>query len=64
MGSRFESNVNKKEVRPCRKRSKGERLGWADKGSVVSVSLRSVSLKGEVVSSSYCYMSCSFKLIP
>ncbi len=64
MGSVFD-----KEMQPVQKkrgsvRSKGDRLGWLSRSEAQKVSERIVVGKGEIVSPSYCYMSCNFKLIP
>ena len=55
MGSRFESNVNKKEVRPCRKRSKGDRLGWTPFNEVVHRPLSEVVGKIRILTDENMY---------
>ena len=64
MGSVFD-----KEMQPVQKkrgsvRSKGDRLGWLSRSEAQKVGERIVVGQGEIVSPSYCYMSCNFKLIP
>lgn len=45
-------------------RSKGDRLGWKSRREVENKPLREIIGRAEVVSVSYCFMSCTFKLIP
>lgn len=64
MGSVFD-----KEMQPVQKkrggvRSKGDRLGWLSRSKAQEINERIVVGKGEIVSPTYCYMSCNFKLIP
>ena len=67
--NRFMGSVYEKEAQPVQKKrgsvkSKGDRLGWLSRSEAQKVNSKIVVDKGEIVSSSYCYMSCKFKLIP
>lgn len=67
--NRIMGSVFDKEMQPVQKkrgsiRSKGDRLGWLSRVEAQKENEKIVISKGEIVSSSYCYMSCPFKLIP
>ena len=64
MGSVFDKEQQTAKQHPRRSRSKGERLGWKSRNEVEHKPLREVIGRGEVVSTSYCFMSCTYKLIP
>lgn len=64
MGSMFENEKQSaKQTKRCL-RSKGDRLGWKSRSEVENKPLREIIGRAEVVSVSYCFMSCSYKLIP
>lgn len=64
MGSMFENEKQPaKQTKRCL-RSKGDRLGWKSRSEVENKPLREIIGRAEVVSVSYCFMSCTFKLIP
>ena len=64
MGSVFGKETKSAKQPKNGLRSKCDRLGWKSYKEVEHVPLRDVLTRGEVVSSSYCFMSCNFKLIP
>lgn len=64
MGSVFEKEQQVAKYQKRRMRSKGERLGWKSRSEVESKPLREIIGRGEVVSTSCCFMSCTFKLVP
>lgn len=64
MGSVFEKEQHAARPQKRQLKSKGERLGWKSRSEIEYKSVRESVGRGEVVSASYCFMSCAFKLIP
>lgn len=64
MGSMFENEKQSAKQSKRSLRSKGDRLGWKLRSEVEHKPLRETVGRSEVVSVSYCFMSCTFKLIP